>query len=532
MEGLNLAWLAASAAAGLVAGLGLCAVWMAARKRSNRDFSAITPEGPPGEGEGHRPPSATSMAAQLLSLAKSATSARGAVLLRQTHGGWTVAAADAATRARRGREFALKEGLLGLAMESRKELAADPVQPGALPFLEDISGPCAVLFVPAGLRNETLGMLVLFRQSGAPFEAKEQATASKAAFYLAGLESLFAHAERLDGAQARQERVAAGLERMLRQADPVEIAGSALDALFDLLPARTGFAVIHATRAQYHALVTKGFAAPQGFDRLERETWAYWVLTKGGEPLYLDGAAGRETAMPLLCSGEEFPQDKRVALVMPLKGTAEAIGVIGAVGTSDCPFGEQDRAVAAFFASQTGALMELALLNRMNAEMALKDSLTGLFNRRHFDEQIRMELRRAQREGTFVSLVIADIDHFKQVNDLYGHPAGDSVLREVASRLRSAVRDVDAVCRYGGEEFAVILPACPIDEAVRVAERVRHRVGSAPHPVDSSTRLDVTVSLGVSAFPKPVDNGLQLVRAADEALYKAKNSGRNRVCAG
>ncbi len=532
MEGMNFIWLAVSGAAGLAAGLGLCAIWVAARKRSSQTREKEAPEREPGGGEGHRPPSEASMMAQILSLAKSATAARGAVLLRKAQEGWAVVATDAATRARRGREFALKEGLLGLALESNKELAADPVQPGAIPFLEGASEPLAVLFVPVGLRGEARGMLVLFRHTGSPFEAKEQAAASKAAFYLAGLESLFVHAERLDGAQARQERVAAGLERMLRQADPVEIAGSALDALFDLLPARAGFAVIHATRAQYHALVTKGFAAPQGFDRLERATWAYWVLTKGGEPLYLDGAAGRETAMPLLCSGEEFPQDKRVALVMPLKGTAEAIGVIGAVGTSDCPFGEQDRAVAAFFASQTGALMELALLNRMNAEMALKDSLTGLFNRRHFDEQIRMELRRAQREGTFVSLVIADIDHFKQVNDLYGHPAGDSILREVASRLRSAVRDVDAVCRYGGEEFAVILPACPIEEAVRVAERVRQRVGSSPHAIDPSTKLEVTVSLGVSAFPKPVDNGLQLVRAADAALYTAKNSGRNRVCAG
>lgn len=533
MEGLAFVWLAAAAAAGLAAGFGVRVLWQRLKKSEKGEAGSEAFGNDPSVGQGHRPPSGVALAAQLLGLAKTSVAARGAVLLgKAPGGGWKVIAADAGTRVLRGREFTTREGLYGLAMESGKELAADPVQPGALPFLEGIQGPCAVLFSPVGLRGETHGMLVFFRQSGSPFEAREQAAASKAAFYLAGLEAVFAHVERLEGAQARQERVAAGLERMLRQADPVEIAGSALDALFDLVPARAGFGVIHSTRAQYHALVTKGFEAPQSFDRLERATWAYWVLTKGGEPLYLDGAAGRETAMPLLCTGEQFFPDKGVALILPLRGTGDSIGVLGIVGSSENPFHEQDRSMAAFFARQTGALMELALLNRLNAEMALKDSLTGLFNRRHFDEQIRMELRRAQREGTVVSLIIADIDHFKQVNDAYGHPAGDSILREVSARFRSAVRDVDTVCRYGGEEFAAILPACPQDEAARVAERVRLRVGATPFSVDATTKITVTISLGIAAFPKPVGSGLELVRAADAALYKAKNSGRNRVAAG
>ncbi len=528
MEAVGVAWLAAALAAGVAAGFG---IGVALRRSGNSKMEPGEVEfgGDASVGEGHRPPSGGALASQLLGLARDAVAARGAALLGIGLDGWNVIAADAGTRVLRGRRFPLREGLCGLAIESEKEMAADPVQPAALPFLDGLTGPSAVLFSPVRLRGEARGMMVFFRESGSPFEEREKAAASKAAIYLGALEPVLAHVARLEGTQTRQERVAIGLGRMLRQADPVEMAGSALDALFDLVPARAGFAVIHSAKDQYHALVTKGFEAPPTFDRLERATWAYWVLTKGGEPLYLDGAAGQETAMPLLCAGEPFSPERRVALLLPLRGTGDAIGILGVVGSDRNPFHEKDRAVAAFFASQTGALMELALLNRLNAEMALKDPLTGLFNRRHFDEQIRMELRRAQREGTFVSLIIADIDHFKQVNDSFGHPAGDFVLRDVASRFKAAVRDVDIVCRYGGEEFAAILPACPLDEAARVAERVRLRVAANPAAVDSVTRVPVTISLGVSAFPKPIDNGLELVRFADAALYRAKNAGRNRV---
>jgi diguanylate cyclase (GGDEF)-like protein len=282
----------------------------------------------------------------------------------------------------------------------------------------------------------------------------------------------------------------------------------------------------------YHALVTKGFDTPAGFDRLGRDTWSYYVMTKGGEPLYLDGAAGRETGMPLLCSGEPFPPEGRIAYLFPLRGTDEPFGVVGLVGKDSCPFGAEDREAAGFLLGQAGALVELALLNRLHAEMALKDALTGLFNRRHFDEQLRLELRRAQREGAPVGLLLCDLDHFKRVNDTYGHPAGDAVLREAARRITEAVRDVDIVCRYGGEEFAVVLPACLLEEACQVAERVRSAMCALPVPLDGATALPVSVSVGVSAFPSPVNNALELARAADAALYRAKTRGRNRVESG
>jgi len=524
-----IAWAAGLAAAALAAGFALGRWSRGAAAPPRPELPLVTDL---GVGEGHRAPDPGALASALLGLVRHHCDALGAVLLAETDGEWHAAAASPGARLSTRGSAPLKEGLPGLVLESSREVVADPVHPASLPFLEEGGGPLAVALLPVLRRSGRAGLLACWRAAGRPFSAPEQAQLGRCAQLLAAWEAYAAHAGRLEGARTRQERVVRGLERMLRESDPLEMSGFALDALFDLLPARAGFAVLHSLPTRYHALLTKGFDTPPGFDHLGRNTWSYYVMTKGGEPLYLDGAAGRETAMPLLCAGEPFPAEGRIAYLHPLRGTDEPFGVVGVVGKDDCPFEEGDREAASFFLGQTGALLELALLNRLNAELALKDPLTGLFNRRHFDERLRLELRRAQREGAPVGLLLCDLDHFKRVNDGYGHPAGDAVLREAARRIGEAVRDVDVVCRFGGEEFAVVLPACALEEACQVAERVRRSVSALPIPLDGTTSLPVTVSVGVSAFPSPVNNALELARAADTALYRAKSRGRDRVESG
>ncbi len=160
---------------------------------------------------------------------------------------------------------------------------------------------------------------------------------------------------------------------------------------------------------------------------------------------------------------------------------------------------------------------------------ATHDALTGLWNRAAIFDILHRELVRAKRENAEVGIIMADLDHFKRVNDTFGHLAGDAVLKEAARRFAAAVRDYDSVGRYGGEEFLLILPGCKAETAVLQAERIRAAVSAAP-VVAEEGEIAVTVSLGVTSSANP-DSIETALRAADAALYKAKQRGRNRVLA-
>jgi two-component system, cell cycle response regulator len=163
-------------------------------------------------------------------------------------------------------------------------------------------------------------------------------------------------------------------------------------------------------------------------------------------------------------------------------------------------------------------------------ELAVTDQLTGLHNRRYMMSQLRALCARAARGGEPVSVLIVDLDHFKQINDGYGHDAGDEVLREFAVRLATNVRAIDLPCRYGGEEFVIVMPDTGLADAQRIAERIRMHVGQAPVRVGKD-QLAVTVSVGVAASLGAEDGPDLLLKRADEALYEAKSKGRNRVVA-
>jgi two-component system cell cycle response regulator len=165
--------------------------------------------------------------------------------------------------------------------------------------------------------------------------------------------------------------------------------------------------------------------------------------------------------------------------------------------------------------------------------LATTDHLTLALNRRAFMERLTAEMDRARRYALSVALLMVDIDHFKRVNDTYGHLVGDEVLREIAKTLQREARTVDVVARYGGEEFCVILPETSVEGATALAERVRARIAAQPAMPDKDYRgLHVTVSIGVATIPNPrVNSPEDLIALADEALYRAKAEGRNRVCA-
>jgi diguanylate cyclase (GGDEF)-like protein len=216
--------------------------------------------------------------------------------------------------------------------------------------------------------------------------------------------------------------------------------------------------------------------------------------------------------------------DARNVAVVPLVADA-VVGVLIAETGEGTGSRIERRVVATterFAGHAAMAIRNANLLERMQ-QMAVTDGLTELANRRSFDRSLDRELTRANRTDGRLSVVLLDIDHFKNLNDTHGHVVGDAVLRQVAAALRECGREYDTVARYGGEEFAAVLPGCSSALALQVAERLRRAVEEA------ATDVDVTASAGVATYPYDGVDAGSLLQAADEALYASKRSGRNTV---
>lgn len=164
-------------------------------------------------------------------------------------------------------------------------------------------------------------------------------------------------------------------------------------------------------------------------------------------------------------------------------------------------------------------------------QQVIRDPMTGLYNKRHFDSVLATEMERTKRTLQPTSLILADLDHFKNINDQYGHLVGDRVICRAAAVIKRLLRMIDVPCRYGGEEFAMVLPATPLSTAIQVAERVRSALKEAPLVIDGHT-LNVSASFGVSCYRhEQRANAFSLVERADKQLYIAKRQGRDQVCA-
>jgi two-component system, cell cycle response regulator len=217
--------------------------------------------------------------------------------------------------------------------------------------------------------------------------------------------------------------------------------------------------------------------------------------------------------------------DATNVVVVPLRVGRERLGVLVAEAGPPISRRVSRRSLDMLnrFAAHAALALNNADLNAEVARLAASDSLTGLANRREFSSALMREAARTARAGQLLSLAVIDIDHFKAVNDTFGHLVGDEVLRQVAGAISRTVRDVDLVARYGGEEFAIVLPNCASEGALAVVERVRAAVESA------ATLTKVTVSAGIATSLGEKGVGESLMAAADGALYESKRAGRNRV---
>ena len=269
---------------------------------------------------------------------------------------------------------------------------------------------------------------------------------------------------------------------------------------------------------------------------------AFQALQESRRGLILTGAAAafmivilnfvgaRELLRPILLLSEGA---KRVAggdldIYLPVRGTDEIADLTRA-------FNDMAQRIREGRESLEAARDELAHVNaglrdanRTLETLAITDGLTSLFNRRHFQDTIETELHRAEQQGRVVSLLLLDIDHFKQYNDRFGHPEGDAALRRVAAQVTKGIRSSDMAFRYGGEELAILLPACPKAQAAEVAEKLRSAIHSHPQR-PGRFGGPLTVSIGVATFPEDARAASALMDRADAALYDAKAQGRDRV---
>ena len=263
---------------------------------------------------------------------------------------------------------------------------------------------------------------------------------------------------------------------------------------------------------------------------LSERTWTAWVLQSAREAYRLDNAADHKMRMPLLVL-DEGGEPAGSLLVLPLSVTlTERRKLLGAfvLAGSHGTFSAAAHRVLEIFANQ--AALALFAFQQIEDERrrALQDGLTGLYNRRAFDDAYRRQLAQQQRKGGTLGILLMDIDHFKKLNDTYGHPAGDAALRNAASTLRRVLRRGDIAARYGGEEFVVILPDTDEGGARQLAERARSAIARG-QVIFEGQRITMTASFGLALWPGDGREAAELLGATDRALYAAKEQGRNRV---
>jgi diguanylate cyclase (GGDEF)-like protein len=256
------------------------------------------------------------------------------------------------------------------------------------------------------------------------------------------------------------------------------------------------------------------------------------VLTILGEPVDIERIVLHVEKRKL--SPNPMDMDPRATLkshlTLPLAVEGEIKGCISLNSDQPSAFDAQNLQFFSVIGCQMAATLQNLQRFSSVENRANYDTLTGLYNRRYFEEKLRVEAQKSFANSIPLSLIMVDIDHFKKVNDTFGHPEGDMILREIASLLKKSVRKKDTVVRYGGEEFILFLPGADIEVSSMIAERIRLLVESTLFDVGKA-QLNLSVSLGISSFPvhRAMSDG-ELIKMADQALYEAKRGGRNRVC--
>lgn len=427
--------------------------------------------------------------------------------------------------------FEAGAGAIGAVASRGLVMNLEHVRPGykGLCYYRGVAPVRAFCAVPIVENGQLRGALCADRREDRSFTAVEEETLKTAVKQI--LRSM------------QNERVVAQLERTKREQAVLFRASSELGAALsedDVLDA-----VIRAASG----IVRVDFAAVTAFDADRRVHDVRRAEGEGAEAV--DGMSFRDNhsltamvvknrhALPyrgdfdsknqvLYTSKITLPEFRSV-LVLPLISRENVIGTLSLATLRPGAFGDSVRATLSVLANQLATSLENAKAVRRLEEMATTDGLTGCLNKRAFLEELDAKLRSAERFGKKLSLIVTDIDHFKSVNDTYGHATGDVVIKELGAILMRAKRETDRVARFGGEEFCVLCEETDTEGALQLAERVRDEIGRTLFQTELG-KLKVTASLGVATYPLDAKTSSSLFEITDKALYAAKHNGRNQVC--
>lgn len=337
-------------------------------------------------------------------------------------------------------------------------------------------------------------------------------------------------AERFASAQRRAERAELLLEMGVALAaslDPDAVAEAVLDQIARLVPYEGAALLTITTGGKLQLFDGRGpFAVNSDlFDGIEPAEYSLTkTMTETGKPFLISDVPAH--------FGDDAPASFAwlgSLIVVPLRVEGQLIGAIMVGGETPARYTPDDAAVVADLARQAAVALKNAQVHNAVAHAAQTDALTGLFNRGALMERLEREIDRARRYGRPLAVIFFDLDHFKGINDTYGHQFGDRVLRELARIATRTVRSIDLVGRYGGEEFVAVLPETDGAQALIVAERLRMNVAQRHYDLPNGETARATISAGIAVFPDNAPTMDALLRVADTALYAAKAGGRNRV---
>lgn len=399
------------------------------------------------------------------------------------------------------------------------------------------AGIRSLLGIPIACRGELLGVLTLVSLSREHRWRDDEVDVLRvvgdifaAALDRKGTEEALARANRR--LEASNHELEAGNRRMRllnELGDLLQSSGSCEEAsvvIGDLLPrileGTEGAAFVSQRESRRLEAV-----ATWGADGVERPNLPAfppeecWAVRRGKSHTVAPGATGMVCRHVLVADGRGYT-------CIPLMAQGEALGVLHVRGSREA--GRPEPSLVASAAEHLAlGLANLRLRAKLRSQ-ALQDSLTGLFNRRYLEDRLEREIRRSRRRQTPLSVLMLDLDHFKRINDGFGHEAGDRLLQEVAAALAGSLRAEDVAARYGGEELTVLLPGTGLEEACWVGEKLRAAVRALRIRHGASTLPAITLSVGVASQPECGDHdGAELLRLADAALYEAKAEGRDRL---